>query len=239
MPNANHISQTSLLSEAPHSGVQDLKKRAPRRAQKRTAAPFVPERLTLSNLWEAAQTCKGCDLYKHASQAVVGDGRRSAHVMLVGEQPGDQEDIQGKPFVGPAGKLLDKALEEAGIDRGECYVTNAVKHFKFIERGKRRLHQKPKTSEVNACRPWLEAEIKVLSPEIIVALGATAAQSLLGSSFRLTQHRGEFLEHGKAKIMATMHPAAILRAPDAAERDRQYKEFVEDLKAVKKRLKRR
>src|SRR5438034_3956006 len=187
----------------------------------RSAAPFVPKTTSLRTLGSAVQGCRGCDLYKNATQAVFGEGPKAARVMFVGEQPGDQEDKAGKPFVGPAGMMLDRALEKAGIDRSEVYVTNAVKHFKFEPRGKRRIHSKPSAREVKACRPWLEAEIKVVQPQMIVCLGATAAQSLMGSAFRLTQHRGEALHTPWAPwLLATNHPSAVLRMPDAELRDR-------------------
>jgi uracil-DNA glycosylase len=204
---------------------------------KRSAADFLPERVTLPALREAAQTCEGCDLYKRATQVVFGEGPRKSAVMLVGEVPGDQEDRQGKPFVGPAGKLLDEALHEVGLDRKETYVTNAVKHFSWQERGKRRLHKKPKWSEVQACKPWLQAEILAVAPKLVICLGATAAQSLLGADFRITQRRGELLESELAAfVMATYHPSAILRAPDKDDRDRMRLEFVDDLRRAIQRL---
>jgi DNA polymerase len=198
------------------------------------AAAFVPERPTLPLLREAVQRCEGCDLYRHATQAVLGEGPKSAHVMLVGEQPGNDEDLKGQPFVGPAGKLLDRALVEAGIDRADVYVTNAVKHFKFEERGKRRIHKKPTMPEVRACRPWLEAEVSVIHPQVIVCLGATATQSILGPNYRLTKDRGKFVQHPWARyVTATVHPSAILRAPDEEQRHVQYRAFVADLKRVR------
>jgi uracil-DNA glycosylase family protein len=203
-------------------------------AEKATAAEYVPEHSTLRALREEVQKCRGCDLYRYATQAVFGEGPRSARIVLVGEQPGDEEDRQGHPFVGPAGKLLDKALIEAHIDRTLVYITNAVKHFKFEERGKRRLHKKPSMSEIKACKPWLEAEMSVLKPDAIVCLGATAAQALLGSKFRLTQERGKFLEHPWAPfVTATIHPSAVLRAPDAAQRHEEYRKLVADLQNVR------
>lgn len=202
-----------------------------------SAAPFVPMTHEIPELAHAAQSCQGCELYRHATQAVFGEGPATARVMMVGEQPGDMEDRQGKPFVGPAGRLLDKALEEAGIDRNDVYVTNAVKHFKFVERGKKRLHQKPRISEVTACRPWLEAEVSAVHPDVIVCLGATAAQSILGPKFRLTRERGAFLPHAWAAfVTATVHPSAILRAPDSERRHEEFRLFVEDLKAVRAKL---
>jgi len=202
-----------------------------------TAAEFMPQHPTLRALREEVQRCRGCDLYRYASQAVFGEGPRSARIVLVGEQPGDEEDRQGHPFVGPAGKLLNRALEEAGIQRSEVYVTNAVKHFKFEERGKRRIHKKPRVSEVKACHPWLEAEISLLKPEVIVCLGATAAQALLGPKFRLTKERGKFVTHPWGPhVTATIHPSAVLRAPDAEQRHEEYRKFVDDLKGVRNAL---
>lgn len=202
------------------------------------AAVFVPQRLTPEALRDAAQRCRGCDLYLHATQAVIGEGPKSSHLMMVGEQPGNEEDLQGLPFVGPAGKLLDRALVEAGINRAEVYVTNAVKHFKFEERGKRRLHKKPTVTEVRACRPWLEAEVSLIHPQVIVCLGATAAQSILGPDHRLTEERGKFVQHPWARyVTATVHPSSILRAPDQEQRHIQYREFVADLTQVRKVLK--
>lgn len=198
------------------------------------AAQFVPAHPSLRALQKAVQTCHGCDLYLHATQAVLGEGPVSARIMMVGEEPGNEEDIQGHPFVGPAGKLLDRALADAGIDRQKIYLTNAVKHFKFEERGKRRLHKKPAVSEIKACRPWLEAEVKLIKPEIIVCLGATAVQSILGPSYRLTKERGKFVSHPWAPhVTATIHPSAILRAPDSEQRHEEYRRFVLDLKKVR------
>jgi uracil-DNA glycosylase family protein len=198
-----------------------------------SAAAYLPEQLTLPQLRKAVHSCRGCDLYRNATQAVFGEGARRAAVMLVGEQPGDKEDVAGRPFVGPAGRLLDQALEEAGIDRSQTYVTNAVKHFKWQARGKRRIHQKPSWSESVACRPWLEAELEVVQPRILVALGATAAQALLGRDFRLTQHRGELLDSPFAEhVTATIHPSAILRQQDDDARQAELAAFVDDLRVV-------
>jgi uracil-DNA glycosylase len=198
-----------------------------------TAAEFVPDHKTLTGLREAVQGCRGCDLYKNATQAVFGEGAPDAEVFLVGEQPGDKEDLAGKPFVGPAGQLLDRALEEAGIDRSQTYVTNAVKHFKWQARGKRRIHQKPSWSEIVACRPWLEAELEVVRPRVVVCLGATAAQSLLGRDFRVTQHRRELLDSDLAEhVTATIHPSAILRRQDEESRHAEFAAFVDDLRVV-------
>jgi len=209
---------------------------------KESAAPFVPEERTLPVLAEAVQKCEGCDLYRNATQAVFGEvesrdggATRKIAIMMIGEQPGDQEDKQGRPFVGPAGKLLDKALEEAEIDRSKVYVTNAVKHFKWEPRGKLRIHKKPGMKEINACRPWLDAEIETVKPKLIVALGATAAQGLLGSSFRITQEHGKMQEvPGIPPIIATLHPSAILRARTEEERHEQMRTLVEDLREAKR-----
>lgn len=209
----------------------------PKRPQRSSRLPLIPENPTLPRLEKAARSCTACDLYINATQTVFGAGAAHAKVLFVGEQPGDQEDIQGKPFVGPAGKLLDAALEEAGIDRNEIYVTNAVKHFKWEPRGKRRIHKKPNAAEIAACRPWLEAEIVALKPQVVVCLGATAAQSLLGRDFRLTQHRGELIDSPLAPhVMSTIHPSAILRAPDQKTRHEQNESFLADLKKNAKLL---
>jgi uracil-DNA glycosylase family protein len=198
------------------------------------ATPFLPPRgAAWDELAAAAQECRGCPLWEGATQAVLGEGSLDARVVLVGEQPGDHEDIEGRPFVGPAGKELDRVLEAAGIDRGEAYVTNAVKHFKFKERGKRRIHDKPNAAELAACRPWLDAEIELLHPKVIVALGATAAQSLLGKSFRVTQQHGELIESPLAAVVtATIHPSAILRARGDADRREMRAMMVDDLSVV-------
>lgn len=210
-----------------------------------SAADFLPRPLpdgsfSLAQLQEAAAGCRGCDLYKTGTQTVFGEGPVPAAVMLVGEQPGDQEDRQGRPFVGPAGRVLDEALAAAGIDRGGVYVTNAVKHFKWTPRGKRRLHAKPSAREAAACRPWLEAEIATVRPRIIVCMGATAAASLLGPAFRLTRHRGEFMEGTgwAALVTATIHPSVVLRMPDDAARRTAMAGLVEDLRGVARRLRR-
>jgi len=199
-----------------------------------TAAPLVPERPSLKKLREAAAGCTACPLHETGTQTVFGEGATKARVVFVGEQPGDQEDQQGKPFVGPAGKLLDKALEDAGIDRSAVYVTNVVKHFKWQARGKRRIHQKPNWSEIAACRPWLEAELEVIEPRVLVCLGATAAQALLGRDFRVSRQRGELVDSDLAeKVIATVHPSSILRA-DAETRDLEYRGLVRDLEVVAK-----
>jgi uracil-DNA glycosylase family protein len=203
-----------------------------------TAAPLVPPKPTIPKLQSAAADCKACDLWKLGTQTVFGEGSSKAKVMLVGEQPGDQEDIQGRPFVGPAGRILDKALEEAGIDRNEVYVTNAVKHFKWEPRGKRRIHKKPNSMEITACKPWIEAEIQVVKPEVIVCLGATAAQALLGRQFKVSTQRGQWIESPLAPfVMATVHPSSLLRAPDDETRQRETARFIADLKHVHEALK--
>jgi len=199
------------------------------------AEQFVPAHATILQLSEAAQHCRGCDLYRCATRAVFGEGPTSARIVMVGEQPGDREDLTGRPFVGPAGGLLDRALEEAGIARTDVYVTNAVKHFKFEERGKRRIHKKPSDSEIEACKPWLIAELERIRPQAIVCLGATAARAVIGKEHRLLKQRGRLLEHPLAKIVAaTLHPSAILRAPDAERRETDYRAFVKDLAKVGK-----
>ena len=187
-----------------------------------TAAPLIPANPTLEKLREAARTCRACNLWERATQTVFGEGTRQARVMFVGEQPGDREDLAGRPFVGPAGWLLDKALEQAGIERDEVYVTNAVKHFNWEPRGKRRIHKKPNQLQITACRPWLESELAVVRPEVVVCLGATAAQALLGKNFKVTQQRGEMIASPLAPyVTATVHPSSILRAPDEEIRHRE------------------
>ena len=197
------------------------------------ATPFLPGRKSLKSLREAAASCRGCHLYAHATQTVFGEGPKQATVMMVGEMPGDREDRAGRVFVGPAGRELDKALEQVGIPRADVYITNVVKHFKFEERGKRRIHQTPKKLEVDACFPWLREELKVVKPEVLVILGATAAKALLGSKFRLTQSRGRPIESDLAPfVTATVHPSAILRAPDDEAREAQRLAFTADLQVV-------
>jgi uracil-DNA glycosylase len=199
-----------------------------------TAAAFLPEKLSMSALRDAVQQCRGCPLYANATQAVFGEGSLRSGVMLVGETPGDQEDLAGAPFVGPAGKLLDRALEEAGIDRTTAYVTNSVKHFKWRARGTRRIHDKPSWSEIMACRPWLESELALVKPRALVLMGATAAQSLLGKSFKVTQERGKPLDSELAEIVvATIHPSAVLRADN---REETFAGLVRDLRVVAGRL---
>jgi uracil-DNA glycosylase len=201
-----------------------------------SAADFLPESRSLSALREAAAGCRGCHLWQVGTQTVFGEGAEDAEAMFVGEQPGDQEDQQGRPFVGPAGRVFDEALEAAEIDRSQTYVTNAVKHFKWQARGKRRIHQKPNWAEMTACRPWLEAELEIVQPRVLVLLGATAAQSLLGREFRVTQHRGELLESDLAEaVTATVHPSSILRG-EPAERETNFAAFVEDLRVAAKLL---
>ena len=204
-----------------------------RRSKHDPKTPLLPLQGSLQDLKKAASNCQACDLWKRGTQTVFGEGAAHAKIMFVGEQPGDQEDLQGRPFVGPAGKLLDKALADAGIDRQKVYVTNAVKHFSWEPRGKRRIHKKPNAVEIAACRPWLDAEIAALRPKIIVLLGATAAQSLLGRDFRVTQHRGELLKSELAPyVLATVHPSSILRAPDEQARHDAMKQFIADLKKI-------
>ena len=198
-----------------------------------TAADFLPEQKGLHSLREAVQGCEGCQLYQRATQAVFGEGRARARAMMVGEQPGDEEDLTGHPFVGPAGRLLDQMMEAAGLARDQIYVTNAVKHFKWTPRGKKRMHQKPSASEVTACRPWLEAELAAVEPEVLILLGATAAQSLLGRAFRVTQSRGALFESTWARqTLATVHPSSLLRIPDADERRAAREQFVAELALV-------
>jgi uracil-DNA glycosylase family protein len=209
--------QTMTSEAASHSDAWDL----------------IPERPTLAKVREASKECLACRLWRDATQTVFGEGSTAAEVMMVGEQPGDREDLAGRPFVGPAGKLLDRALGDAGIDRHKVYVTNVVKHFKFERRGKRRIHKKPAAEEIAACRPWLDTEIRLVKPRILVCLGATAAQALLGRTFRLTRHRGEFLDSDLAPLVtATVHPSSILRARDEAARHIEYDRFVQDLSMV-------
>jgi DNA polymerase len=209
------------------------------RAQDSAAWDLIPERPTLSKVSRAAKGCRACALWRNATQTVFGEGSAAAEIMFVGEQPGDREDIEGKPFVGPAGRLFDRALEDAGIDRRKVYVTNVVKHFKFTRRGKRRIHKKPAAEEIAACRPWLQTELDLVKPRVLVALGATAAQALLGRSFRVTTQRGRFVESDLAPVVtATVHPSSILRAPDEETRHQEMRRFVADLKKVARELSR-
>ena len=194
-----------------------------------------PNTSSLGAVREAAAHCTACHLYKLGTQTVFGEGPKSAAMMLVGEQPGDYEDVAGKPFVGPAGKIMDRALEEAGIDRARVYVTNAVKHFKWEPRGKRRIHQKPSARDIAACRPWLEAELRLVEPKLVVVLGSTAGQTIFGPSFRVMKERGKVLSSRLAgKVVATVHPSSLLRQPDEASREREYKRFVADLRVAVK-----
>jgi DNA polymerase len=201
------------------------------------ATPFLPERSSLKSLREAAAGCRGCHLWRNATQTVFGEGRKSSRVMFVGEQPGDQEDKQGRPFVGPAGRELDRALEKVGIDRRDVYLTNVVKHFKFEERGRRRIHKTPKRFEIDACLPWFRAELSVIRPNALVILGAVAGKALLGSSFRITRSRGKPLESDLAPVViATVHPSSILRAPDDESRHAEREAFTADLRTVAQRV---
>jgi uracil-DNA glycosylase family protein len=205
-----------------------------------TAAPLIPNKPTLNNLREAAKTCRACDLWKNATQTVFGEGAPHPSMMLIGEQPGDKEDLAGHPFVGPAGRVLDEALAAAGIKRNEVYVTNAVKHFSWTpaERGKRRIHKKPRYSEIKACRPWLDAEIAVTRPQVIVCLGATAAQALLGREFSVMRDRAKFVPSPLAPyVMATVHPSSILRAQDEESRRAQKEAFIADLRVAAAQVK--
>jgi uracil-DNA glycosylase family protein len=198
-----------------------------------SALQFLPARISLPGLREAARNCQGCPLYQNATQTVFGQGRRSARVFLVGEQPGNDEDLQGKPFVGPAGRILDEALVSAGIDRADAYVTNVVKHFKWEAKGKRRMHKKPTAREIAACLPWLEKEIELIKPEILVCLGATAAQTLLGRNFKVSVQRGQVLpSRFGTRALATVHPSSILRQPTSEDRHRAMDQFVADMKVV-------
>lgn len=197
------------------------------------AEAFLPARRTFPALQRKVHDCRGCELYRYATQAVFGEGPETARVMFVGEQPGNAEDLAGQPFVGPAGRLFDRALEAAGIDRREVYVTNAVKHFKFEERGKARLHKRPRAGEVRACAPWLRAELELVRPDVLVLLGSTAAQALLGSSFKVTKQRGQPIASELAPlVLATIHPSAVLRAPDSAAREAALESFLSDLRQV-------
>ena len=203
----------------------------------RSALDFFPEEIDYPHLKQAAKGCMGCELYKNATQTVFGEGLGPVELMFVGEQPGNDEDLEGRPFVGPAGQLFDRALAEAGIDRSLAYVTNTVKHFKWKPQGKRRLHEKPNAREIEACLPWLAAELEVVKPRVLVLLGATAAQSLLGKQFRVTKERGIWLDSEMAeRVIATVHPSSILRAPDPETRELQFNAFVDDLRTVERAL---
>src|SRR3954453_13157222 len=206
-------------------------------AEPNDATPFLPERRSLKDLREAAAGCRGCHLWRHATQTVLGEGLKKSRVMLVGEQPGDREDREGRPFVGPAGRELDRGLEAAGIVRRDAYLTNVVKHFKFEERGRRRIHQTPKRFEIEACRPWLDEELTQVKPEALIVLGATAGKALFGASFRITRERGRLLDSELAPLVsATIHPSAILRQRDDAEREAEREAFAEDLRVVAQAL---
>ncbi len=232
LPEATLIPE--LLREAPRRVETMMKKSAAKNTKDDEWHPApVPETSSLTTLREAASGCTACPLYKNATQTVFGEGPKKATMMLLGEQPGDQEDLSGKPFIGPAGQLLDRALEEAGIDRNAVYVTNTVKHFKWEPRGKRRIHQKPNSRDIAACRPWMEAELRVVRPGVLVCLGSTAAQALFGSSFRVTKERGKVLESEFApRVVTTVHPSSLLRQPDEESRRREYALFVEDLRVA-------
>jgi DNA polymerase len=236
-PSSLYDGQTA--SEAAHPCRECIKISMAKRPTRISSAP-IPDKLTLPALRAAAAGCKACHLWKHGTQTVFGEGKATALVMMVGEQPGDKEDLQGRPFVGPAGAVLDKALAAAGIDRNDVYVTNIVKHFKWEPRGKRRLHKKPNSLEISACRPWLDAEIKAVKPEVVVLLGATAAQGIMGNQFRVTKQRGQWAQSNIAPlVMATVHPSSILRAPDDESRHEEMRKFVDDLKKVAAQLQQR
>ena len=206
-------------------------------ARQQSAAALIPPRRSLPAVRSAAADCRACELWQRGTQTVFGEGPRTARLMLIGEQPGDQEDRIGRPFVGPAGQLLDRALEAAGLDRQEVYVTNVVKHFNWEPRGKWRIHKKPRPPHIAACRPWLDVELALVKPLAVICLGATAAQALLGAAFRVTQHRGEFIESPLAPIvLATVHPSSLLRAPDAETRHRETERFIADLRLVARAL---
>jgi len=199
-----------------------------------TAEPLIPPRPSIPKLRDAAAECRACDLWKTGTQTVFGEGKQTSTVMFIGEQPGDKEDLSGRPFVGPAGALLDKALTEAGIDRTKVYVTNVVKHFKWEPRGKRRIHKKPNSEEIQACRPWLDAEIRVVKPRAIICLGSTAAQAVIGPKFRVSVQRGQFVKSDLAEfVTATVHPSSILRAPTDDARHRETARFIDDLKKIR------
>jgi uracil-DNA glycosylase len=209
----------------------------PTKKNNNSPADLIRPEASLDDLWKAAQECRGCDLWERATQAVLGEGSPGAEVMMVGEQPGNREDIEGRPFVGPAGKLLDRALEEAGIERSKVYITNLVKHFNSIQRGKLRIHKTPNAREIAACRPWLDAEIARVCPKVIVCLGATAAQALISRDFRVSTQRGELMESALAPlIVATVHPSSILRVPDEESRHREMRRFIDDLKKIAQHL---
>jgi uracil-DNA glycosylase family protein len=228
----------AIEAEISKNYLERMKRSAARKteANKDESRPApVPDTTSLKVLREAASECTACPLYKNATQTVFGEGPRNTPMMLVGEQPGDSEDSSGKPFVGPAGKLMERALKDAGIDRRKVYVTNTVKHFKWEPRGKRRIHQKPNSRDIAACRPWLEAELRLVKPKLVVCLGATAAQAIFGPSFRVTRDRGKVLSSPFAdKVVATVHPSSLLRQPDEASREREYGHFVNELRVALK-----
>lgn len=225
-----------LLRETPIDVDLMMKRRAAKKNDREKWRPApVPKSNSLTTVREAAKCCTACPLYKNATQTVFGEGPKTAKMILIGEQPGDQEDVVGKPFVGPAGRIMNRALEQAGIDRKQVYVTNAVKHFKWKPRGKRRIHQKPNSRDIAACRPWLETEMRLVRPELVVVMGATAAQTIFGPSFRVTRERGKILSSEFApKVVATVHPSSLLRQPDEESREREYKNFVADLRVARK-----
>jgi DNA polymerase len=223
----------SLLRDAPARVETMMKKSGAKKSSDSWHPAPVPATSSLTELREAALACTACPLYKNATQTVFGEGPKRARLMFLGEQPGDQEDLSGKPFVGPAGQLLERALTEAGLDRNEVYVTNTVKHFKWEPRGKRRIHQKPSSRDIAACRPWFEAELRLVRPDVLVCLGSTAAQAIFGPSFRVTRERGKVLPADlTARVVATVHPSSLLRQPDEEERARAYRLFVADLRVA-------
>ncbi|MBR0694649.1 UdgX family uracil-DNA binding protein [Bradyrhizobium lablabi] len=232
LPEASMIKPLIESAERSTSAMIANEATEPHKPQKRQDTPMAPKQAhdTIAALREQAADCRACPLWKNATQTVFGEGPQTASIMMVGEQPGDKEDIAGHPFVGPAGQMLDRALEEAGIDRRKVYVTNAVKHFKFVPRGKVRLHQKPSTPEIRACRPWYERELAAIEPELVVALGATAAQSVLGKVTPINRNRGRLIDHDGTKVLVTVHPSYLLRLPDADAKAREYRHFVDDLK---------
>ena len=230
-----HFDLVDAIKDKPAASYDSLGKMATKKDQDYARPATPPDSKSWSTVRDAANHCTACHLYKNATQTVFGEGPKSARIMLVGEQPGDYEDVAGKPFVGPAGKIMDRALEEAGIDRKEVYVTNAVKHFKWEPRGKRRLHKKPNSREIAACRPWLETEIRLVRPRLVVAMGATAAQTIFGPSFRVTRERGKiFSSQFAPQVLATVHPSSLLRQPDEESRHREYQHFVADLRIAGK-----
>jgi uracil-DNA glycosylase family protein len=236
-PGCGWLKKTEIERDMKQLLVQESSKLVQRDGADTTAAPLIPARPNLKNLKAAARNCQACPLWKTGTQTVFGDGAPGAKVIFVGEQPGNDEDLAGQPFVGPAGALLDKALVEAGIDRSQVYVTNTVKHFKWEPKGKRRIHKKPSAREIAACRPWLNAELEVLKPKVLVCLGATASQALLGRDFKVSQQRGKPVQSNLApNVIATVHPSSILRAPDPETRHAEMRAFVADLKKAAKMI---